>query len=186
MTSKRTPADVLRDARRAESTRKRDLVFRAVDDMRRDGAEITYAAVARVAHVSAWLVYADGVRDYIAAARENQAADPARAKRNGRLASGASLRTDLELVRQDNRALRSEIDRLKTILRENLGRQLEFESNETLRQRVDELAAANVRYQDENTRLANQVAELVDQVRETEDELAGARTSLRRMIRDHA
>ena len=85
MTSKRTPADVLRDARRAESTRKRDLVFRAVDEMRRDGAEITYAAVARAAHVSTWLVCADGVRDYIVAARENQAADPARAKRSGRL-----------------------------------------------------------------------------------------------------
>ncbi|MGB3359400.1 MAG: hypothetical protein WA972_10380 [Rhodococcus qingshengii] len=45
------------------------------------------------------------------------------------------------------------LDRLKTILRENLGKQLEFESNETLRQRVDELAAANVRCQDENARL---------------------------------
>jgi hypothetical protein len=40
------------------------------------------------------------------------------------------------------------LDRLKTILRENLGKKLEFESNETLRQWVDELAAANVRCQD--------------------------------------
>jgi|GEM_PF-4465242 FKBP-type peptidyl-prolyl cis-trans isomerase (trigger factor) len=78
------------------------------------------------------------------------------------------------------------LDRLKTILRENLGKQLEFESNETLRQRVDELASANVRCQDENARLTNQVAELVNQVRETDDELMGARNSLRGMIREHS
>lgn len=184
MTSKRTPADVLRDARRAESTRKRDLVFRAVDEMRRDGAEITYAAVARAAHVSTWLVYADGVRDYIAAARENQAADPARAKRSGRLATDTSLRTDLELARQDNRALRQEIARLKTILRERLGEQLEAESSHSLRQRIDELTDANVRYRNENLALTSSNEELTAQLRTHEADLAAARTSLRRMIRE--
>ncbi|MDV6271689.1 DUF6262 family protein [Rhodococcus globerulus] len=186
MTEKRTPADVLRESRRRDSNDKRTRVFRAVDQMKRDGTDITFAAVARTAKVSNWLVYADGVRDYITAAREHQAAEPARAKRSGRLATDASLRTDLELARQDNRALRQEIARLKTILRERLGEQLEAESSHSLRQRIDELTDANIRYQDENTRLTNQVAELVDQVRETEDELTGARTSLRRMIRDHS
>jgi hypothetical protein len=46
--------------------------------------EITFAAVARTAKVSQWLVYADGVRDYISAAREAQATEPARAERIGR------------------------------------------------------------------------------------------------------
>ena len=43
----RTPADVLREARRRDSERKRDQVFRAVDAMKRDGTPITFAAVAR-------------------------------------------------------------------------------------------------------------------------------------------
>ena len=47
----------------------------------------------RIAKVSNWLVYADGVRDYITAAREHQAAEPARAKRSGQLATAVSLRT---------------------------------------------------------------------------------------------
>ena len=46
---KRTPADVLREARRRDSDRKRDQVFRAVDAMKRDGTPISFAAVARTA-----------------------------------------------------------------------------------------------------------------------------------------
>ncbi|MBM4524516.1 hypothetical protein GS462_07805 [Rhodococcus hoagii] len=181
---KRTPTEVLRDARRAESTRKRDLVFRTVDQMKRDGTEITFAAVARVAGVSTWLVYADGVRDYITAARDHQAAEPARLKRTGKTASDASVRTDLELARQDNRALRAEIDRLKTILRQRLGHHLETESSETLRRRVDELTEANIRYQNETATLTERIDDLTHQLRTTEDELAASRTSLRRMIRE--
>ena len=51
--------------------------------MKRDGTPITFAAVARSAKVSQWLVYADGVREYIEAARVTQAAEPAQAKRAG-------------------------------------------------------------------------------------------------------
>jgi len=61
--------------------------------------------VARTAKVSQWLVYADGVREYITAAREAQATEPARTERIGRKASEASIRTDLELARQDTKHL---------------------------------------------------------------------------------
>lgn len=183
-TPKRTPTDVLRDARRAESIRKRERVYRTVDQMKRDGVDITFAAVARTAKVSTWLVYADGVRDYITAARDHQAAEPARAKRDGRAASDSSLRVDLELARQNNRALREEVARLKKAVQERLGHHLETESSETLRRRVDELTEANNRYRNENDRLATQVEELADQVRSVEDDLTAARTSLRRMIRE--
>ena len=77
--------------------------------MKRDGTPITFAAVARAAKVSQWLVYADGVREYIEAARAAQAAEPATTKRAGRSASEASLRTDLELAKQDNRRLRARL-----------------------------------------------------------------------------
>jgi regulator of replication initiation timing len=180
---KRKPGDVLREARRKQSDRKRSRVFRTVDAMKRDGTEISFAAVARGAGVSNWLVYADGVRHYIEAAREAQAARPVRSERTGRTASDASLRTDLELTRQDNRALREESARLKQILRERLGEQLEIASSETLRQRVDTLTEANNRYGDENRQLRAESEQLRERLQTTEDDLAAARTSIRRMIR---
>ena len=130
---KRKPADVLREARRRDSDRKRDQVFRAVDAMKRHGIPITFASVARSAKVSQWLVYADGVREYVLSAREAQAAEPVNARHRGREASEASLRTDLELAKRDNRRLRAEVDRLKSVLREQLGTQLEAACSQTIR-----------------------------------------------------
>ncbi|MCQ4125229.1 hypothetical protein NOU13_12040 [Rhodococcus erythropolis] len=99
-------------------------------------------------------------------------------------AVGMSLRTDLELARQDNRSLRQEIARLKTILRERLGEQLEAESSHSLRQRIDELTDANVRYQNENLTLTSSNEDLTTQLRTHEADLTATRTSLRRMIRE--
>ena len=182
--AKRTPADVLREARRTDSERKRKNVFRTVDQMKRDGVDITFAAVARTAKVSSWLVYADGVREYIEAARKAQATAPAEAQQVGRTASEASLRTDLELARQDNRALRGELARLKHILRERLGEQLDATSSETLRQRVDHLTEAIDRYRNENLQLRAELAQVRDQLGTAEDDVTAARESLRRMIRE--
>jgi hypothetical protein len=181
---KRTPADVLREARRRDSDRKRDQVFRVVDAMKRDGTPITFAGVSRAAKVSQWLVYADGVREYISAAREAQGTEPPRARQTGRAASEASLRTDLELARQDNRRLREEVDRLKKALRQQLGTQLEIASTESHRQRIDELSEANNRYRSENVHLATELNEIRAQLHIAEDDLAAARASLRRMIRE--
>lgn len=91
---------------------------------------------------------------------------------------------DLELARQDNRALRQETTRLKTILRERLGEQLEAESIRSLRQRIDELTDANIRYQNENLTLTSSNEDFATQLRTHEADLAAARTSLRRMIRE--
>jgi Family of unknown function (DUF6262) len=182
---KRTPADVLREARRRDSDRKRDRVFRTVDAMKRDSTPINFAAVARTAKVSQWLVYADGVRQYIETARTAQAAEPAKAKRPGRSASEASLRTDLELAKQDNRRLRAEVGRLTKALREQLGARLEAESTESLRRRIriDELTESNNRYRSETVRLATELNEVRGQLQIMEDDLAGARASIRRLIR---
>jgi hypothetical protein len=183
---KRTPADVLREARRRDSDRKRDQVFRTVDAMKHDGTPITFAAVARTAKVSQWLVYADGVREYISAARQAHAAEPPHAQRAGRSASEASLRTDLELAKQDNRRLRAEVDRLKKALRERLGTQLEAKSAESLRRRIDDLTAANDRYRSDNSRLVAELDDARSRLHIAEDDLGAARTSLRRMIRDRS
>ncbi|TCJ75325.1 UNVERIFIED_ORG: hypothetical protein EDC92_11921 [Dietzia maris] len=183
MTKKRTPAEVLHDARRAESSRKRLAVFQAVDKMLADGTVVSYAAVAREANVSSWLVRADGVRDYVAAARDRQADEVKSRKPDVRDATASSLRVDLELARQDNRALRAEVDRMKKALQAGLGRRLEYEAASTLRDRVDELSASNARLQEENGIFAARVIELERQLESTDDELTAARSSLRRMIR---
>ncbi|QQG95587.1 hypothetical protein HBE99_00795 [Mycobacteroides chelonae] len=183
--AKRRPADVLKQARMAESSRKRKAVLLAVEVMRREGTPITFAAVARAAKVSQWLVYADGVREHIAAAREVQANEPVRAKHLGYRASEASLRTDLELSRQDNKVLRAEILRLKTIVKERLGERLEAESSESLRRRVDELSEANLHYHSEIAQLSSELTVVRDQLATAEDDLAAARMSLRRMIKSH-
>jgi hypothetical protein len=182
----RTPADVLRESRRKDSMRKRNTVFRTVDAMRKDGITITFAAVARTAKVSQWLVYADGVREYIDAARQAQELAPANAERIGRTSSDASVRSDLEHARQDNKALRAEVARLKKILRERLGEQLEFDSSQSLRHRVDELTASNTRYRSENFELQRTLTTVREQLVTTENDLTAARLSLRRMIKSHA
>jgi chromosome segregation ATPase len=151
--------------------------------MRRDGTPITFASVARSAKVSQWLVYAEGVREYILSAREAQAAVPVNGKHVGRAASEASVRTDLELAKQDNRRLRSEVDRLKKAVREQLGTQLELASTRSLQQRIDVLTEANQRYRNENSSLATALDELRAKLAAAEDDLAAARSSLRRMIR---
>ena len=72
---------------------------------------------------------------------------------------------------------------MTTVLRERLGQQIEIESTESLRRRVDELTDANIRYQAENTALARELTELREHLTDVEDDLA-TRTSLRHMIRE--
>jgi hypothetical protein len=184
MSGARTPAEVLLQARRRDSQRKRAQVKTVVDQMKLGDAPITFSAVAKAAGVSTWLVYADGIRDYIQAAQAFQASAPARETAVGARTSAASLRIDLELSRQNNRVLRAEIARLKHALRDNLGRQLDAESTHHLRARVDELTAANEQIQNENRALTGERDALQAALHAAEEDLAAARTSLRRMIRE--
>jgi hypothetical protein len=97
------------------------------------------------------------------------------------------LKQDIsKLAKQDNRRLRGEADRLKKALRERLGAQLEAESAESLRRRIDELITAHDRDRSENSRLATELDDTRQRLRITEDDLGAARTSLRRMIRERS
>lgn len=179
-----TPADVLRRARRTDSDRKRSAVYKTVDTMRRTGTPITFAAVANAANVSRWLVYASGVREYIETARAQQDSDPGCVQRAGKVASEISLRTDLELCKQDNRTLRAEVARLKNLLRRQLGEELEAQSTHTLRLRIDELSEANQRYSAENARLSHDLEVVSARAESVENELIAARGRLRQMMRE--
>lgn len=180
----RTPADVLRESRRRDSAAKRQRVRDTVAQMLRRGAPVTFAAVARAAGVSTWLVYADGVREHIDRATTRQAAQPAAAQRTGQAASETSLRTDLELGRAQIRQLRAERDELRDQVRAHLGHQLEHLGSKTLTDRISELTRHGQALADQHQQAVAENQQLRQRVTDLEDELTAARTSLRRMIRE--
>ncbi|RSM64907.1 hypothetical protein DMB66_18405 [Actinoplanes sp. ATCC 53533] len=147
------------------------------------GEPVTFAAVAKQAGVSNWLVYAVGVREHIAAARQQQAGAPARAKAAGVTASQASLRTELELSRADNKRIRAERDTLKEAMRRQLGRQLDQIGAADLITRINELTAQAERVEGENAQLRTENDALKGRLVLADDDLIAARTSLRQMIR---
>jgi predicted RNase H-like nuclease (RuvC/YqgF family) len=183
MSGPRKPADVLAESRRRDSRTKRQRVLATVDQMLAQGEPVTFAAVARTAGVSNWLVYADGVREHIEQARAQQASRPAHERLTRATTSSASIRTDLELARAEIQALREERDHLKGIVQRGLGQQLEQVASKDLITRVDELTTHN---HDLTARLDQVQAENNDlqrRLREAEDDVAAARSNLRRMIR---
>ncbi|MDJ0347481.1 hypothetical protein QMK19_40720 [Streptomyces sp. H10-C2] len=101
--AKRKPADALREARRRDSVAKRGKVLAAIDAMKDSGTAISFAAVARTAEVSAWLVYAEGVREHVEAAMRGQAKGVRRERKSGVGALAASMATDLKLARAESR-----------------------------------------------------------------------------------
>lgn len=138
--------------------------------------------VARAANVSHWLVYAEGMREHIETARRRQG----RTAANGARASAkepAGWKVENQLLQEDNRRLREEVERLKGAVRRSLGQQLDQFGAADLGTRVDETTRDNQRLEDELARALARVDELTGQLNEAQDDLAAARTSLRRMIR---
>ncbi|MFF7925538.1 DUF6262 family protein [Streptomyces mirabilis] len=183
MTGPRKPAEILAESRRQDSRIKRQRVLTVVDQMIAQGDPVTFAAVARTAGVSNWLVYADGVREHIEKARAQQANRPAYDRLSGGATSSASIRTDLELARAEIRALREEHDRLKGVLQRNLGQQLDQVASKDLVARIDELTTHNHELTSHLSQSQAENSELQRRLREAEDDVAAARSSLRRMIR---
>ncbi|WP_405481245.1 DUF6262 family protein [Streptomyces anulatus] len=183
MTGKRKPSEVLADSRRRDSRKKRAKVLAVVDQMVARGDTVTFAAVAKEAGVSNWLVYAKGVREHVETARRKQAEQPRHRAQAGLSTSTASLRTDLELSKQQVTALRAERDHLKATLRRQLGHQLDQVGAADLVARVDELTNQNNELIGERDVLVQQKAELEARLAEAEEDLAATRSSLRRMIR---
>jgi len=168
-------------ARRRDSDVKRGRVIAALQRMLREDTPITFAAVAHQARVSTWLVYAPGVREQIAQARTHQQPRPDTRDESNDHARG--LRTDLALARAEINKLRIERGQHQHELRLALGAHIDNLAKAQLVTRVDELTAHNTELQTtlEHQRADNRV--LQNRVAELEDDLAAARTSLRRMIR---
>ncbi|MCX5251766.1 DUF6262 family protein [Streptomyces sp. NBC_00201] len=181
----RTPAQVLREARRRDSRTKRARVLDAVQEMMRNGDRITFAAVARAADVSTWLTYADGVREHIESAIHQQRSTQPHPATTAQ-ASPAGLRTDLALAREEIRRLRGERDQLQQTVRRHLGQQLDQLGARDLATRVQELTEANARLEANLHEATVAKSRLESHITDLEDELGAARTSLRRMIKNQS
>ncbi|MFZ4190804.1 tyrosine-type recombinase/integrase [Streptomyces pseudogriseolus] len=96
----------------------------------------------------------------------------------------ATLPTELELARQEIRALREDRDRMRQAIQHQLGQQLDALDTGHLTERVNELTRTNQRLEDSLQQATDDNHQLHARVRTLETDLAAARTSLRRMIRE--
>ena len=175
-------------ARAKASHDKRQQVLTAVQALEAAGTPVTPTAVAAAARVSTWLVYADGVREHIQAARCRQAErghapGPAVPPGHGEPVTQASLRTELAVARDEIRRLRAEHDKLRARLRLQLGAEIDGPDRAELIARVASLEASSRQLATERDARAAEASHAQRRTRELEDDLAAARESLRRAIR---
>ena len=190
MTTMTDRTAALKAARAKDSNDKRRRVLQTVKAMESAGQPITAAAVATAAGVSTWLVYADGIREHLDAARARQSqamhgAPPAVGPHTGdQPVTSAGLRTDLAVARHEIHRLRTDLDKLRGRLRLQLGAEIEQPDRAELIARVAALEAANRQFLAERAASAAQADTAQRRVEQLEDELTAARESLRRVIRD--
>ena len=170
----------LHAARQRDSHTKRTHVRATIESMLLAGDPVTFTSVARTARVSTRLVYADGVREHIESAIKQQRSQPDD-RRPDDPASIASLRTDLASARNEIARLRADNDKLRRHAQRLLGQQLDQHDNGEFLARVDSLVAENGGLTDKLRQSAQEDAGLHRQITELEEDIAAARTALRRM-----
>ena len=186
-TANQVRAAALKAARTKDSELKRRRTLAALEALEASGAAITFTAVAKAARVSTWLVYAEGIREHIDAARHRQSNQHRRTDTptasSTHPATLASLRTDLAIAREQIKALRAEQNKLQQRLRLQLGAELEAPDRAHLTARVVDLETINRQLVAERDARAIETQTAKGRVTELEDELSAARESLRRVIK---
>jgi len=185
-TANQVRAAALKAARTKDSELKRRRTLAALEALEASAESITFTAVAKAAGVSTWLVYAEGIREHIDAARHRQAhhgAAPAPTPSAQRTTTSDSLRTDLAIAQEQIKTLRAERDKLQQRLRLQLGAELEAPDRAHLTARVADLEAINRQLVAERDARAIEADTAKSRVTELEDELSAARESLRRVIK---
>lgn len=177
---------VLKAARAKDSERKRQRALAAIKALEAAGSTVTFTAVAKVAEVSRWLVYTDGVREQVDAARRRQAeSGTSRALRSDeQRTTPAGLRTDLVVAREEIRRLRAECDSLTQRLRLRLGAEIEGPDRAQLIVRVAELEVVNRQLVAERSASTVEADAAKHRIDELEDDLSASRESLRRIMRE--
>ena len=186
-TANQARAAALKAARAKDSELKRRRALAALQTLETTGAAITFTAVAKAAGVSTWLVYAEGIREHIDAARHRQSNHH---RGSGTLpapstqpATSDSLRIDLAIAREQIKTLRTERDKLQQRLRLQLGAELEAPDRAHLGARVADLETINRQLVAERDARTIEAETAKGRVSELEDDLSAARESLRRVIK---
>ena len=186
-TANKIRAAALKAARAKDSELKRRRTLAALKALQASGAAITFTAVARSAGVSTWLVYADGIREHIDAARHRQSNHHRRTDTptasSTQPTTLASLRADLAIAREQIKTLRTERDKLQQRLRLQLGAELEAPDQAHLTARVADLETINRQLVAERDARAVETDTAKRRITELEDDLSAARESLRRVIK---
>jgi chromosome segregation ATPase len=165
-------------AQRKLSADKRQRVRTALQTLMDEGINVTFAEVARRAGVSRSLVYTDGVREDIEAAR----AQPVSTSRQPRAVPVP--RGEIQLLKQRNDKLRGEIADLRRALRDKLGEEVEFGNAASLRQEIQELRHDNDTLRTHIGELSSQLDDERTQRIDAEDALAASRELVKKMIRE--
>ena len=165
----------LKAARAKDSKDKRRRALQTLNAMETAGQPITAAAVAAAAGVSTWLIYAEGIREHLDAARQRQAADGDPTAATGTHTGGpqvtsAGLRTDLTVARHEIHRLRADLDKLRGRLRLQLGAEIEQPDRTELIARVAALEAANRQFLAERDASAAQADTAQRRVEQLEDD----------------
>ena len=184
----------LRAARATDSADKRRRALAAIHTLEAAGTPITAAAVATAARVSTWLLYTDGLREHLDAARRRQSqptSSPASTAARGDQAplTPAGLRKAPERrwreARDEIRRLRAEHDKLRHRLRLQLGAEIDGPDRADLITRVAELESLTRQLLAERDARTTETDHAQHRIHELEDDLTAARESLRRVIKDH-
>lgn len=173
-------------ARQQASRDKHARTLQALDRLVDSGTPITFAAVAREAGVSTWLVYnktelkqaiTDAMNCHAQQANPRRSPVPAQA-------SAASLRTDLELARHEIAALRRSELKLRDRLRRTLGAEIEQIDRTELVARISDLETTLANLRTDNNTLVEANHQLSQLVAQQRDELDTANTLLRRYMKE--
>ena len=171
-------------ARQRASKEKNARTLHALDRLLQKGARISFAAVAREADVSTWLVYNNpelkqAITDAMTQPRRNK--PPSSTKS---VASPASMHTDLELARAEITTLRTSQRKLRERLQRTLGAEIEQVSRSDLAARIADLDTLVIKLRTENADLAEANERLSTVTTQQRDDLETANTLLRRYMRE--
>jgi len=172
-------------ARQKASRDKKTHTLHTLERLQRSGARISFAAVAREAGVSTWLVYnSSELKQAITDAMKQPARHDDPSPSSASPTSPASLRTDLELARHEIAALRRSERTLRARLQRTLGAEIEQIDRSELVARIADLETLVANLRTENTGLAEANTRLTDLVAQQRDDLDTANTLLRRYMKE--
>jgi chromosome segregation ATPase len=173
-------------ARQQASRDKHIHTLNSLANLQQSGARISFAAVAREAGMSTWLVYnSSELQQAITNAMKTHACQPDPPPRSADSpTSHAGLRTDLELAQHEIAALRRAERKLRDRLQRTLGAEIEQIGRSELLARIDDLETVVAKLRTENTTLAEANARLTQLAAQHHDDLDAANTLLRRYMKE--